>query len=101
MPGGDVNPYLAVAGMVAAGLDGIERGLEPEPAFPGNAYETDAARIPWTLDGALELWEGSQWVADTFGPEVQDHYTNLARIEIGAFGRAVTDWERYRGFERL
>jgi glutamine synthetase len=101
VPGGDVNPYLAVAGMVAAGLDGIERGLELEPAFGGNAYETDAERVPHTLEAGLRLWEGSTWARETFGADMHDHYANMAKIELDAFGRSVTDWERYRGFERL
>jgi glutamine synthetase len=101
VPGGDVNPYLAVAGMVAAGLDGIERGLELEPPFVGNAYSTPAERFPDNLSEALRLWEGSEFVRDTFGVEVQAHYTNMARVEIHAYRAAVTDWERYRGFERL
>lgn len=101
VPGGDVNPYLAVAGMIAAGIDGIERELPLEPAFEGNAYQADAERVPDTLEGAMELWSQSQWVRDTFGEEVQDHYTNMARIELDAFKRAVTDWERFRNFERF
>ena len=101
VPGGDVNPYLAVAGMVAAGLDGIERELDLEPAFGGNAYDSDAERVPDTLAGALVLWEDSDWVRTTFGAEVQAHYANMARIEIDAFARSVTDWERYRNFERF
>jgi glutamine synthetase len=101
VPGGDVNPYLAVAAMVAAGLDGIEQGLELRDAYAGNAYASDGAKVPWRLADAVDLWEGSEWVARTFGAEVQEHYTNMGRIEIEAFGRTVTDWERYRGFERL
>jgi glutamine synthetase len=101
IPGGDVNPYLAVAGMVAAGLDGIERNLELEPAFQGNAYTTDSERVPPSMRDALALWESSEWIRETFGAEVQDHYTNMARVELDAFGKAVTDWERYRSFERL
>ncbi|MDZ7578059.1 MAG: glutamine synthetase family protein [Candidatus Nanopelagicales bacterium] len=100
-PGGDVNPYLAVAGMVAAGLDGIARELELEPGFGGDAYTADLTRVPSTLADAAALWRSSQWIVDTFGSEVVDHYANMARIELDAFGRAVTDWERYRGFERL
>src|SRR5580698_9190347 len=57
-PGGDVNPYLAVAAMIAAGLDGIDRELPLEPAFPGNAYADDGPRVPATLRDALALWEG-------------------------------------------
>jgi glutamine synthetase len=101
IPGGDVNPYLAVAGMIAAGLDGIERNLGLEPAFQGNAYATDSTRVPHTMSEALRLWEGSDWIRETFGAEVQDHYTNMARVELAAFTSAVTDWERYRSFERL
>ncbi|MDP4015383.1 MAG: glutamine synthetase family protein [Candidatus Nanopelagicales bacterium] len=100
-PGGDVNPYLAVAGMVAAGLDGIARELELGRAFSGDAYTADLPRVPSTLSDAAALWRSSQWVVDTFGSEVVDHYANMARIELDTFGRAVTDWERYRGFERL
>ena len=101
MPGGDVNPYLAVAGMVASGIDGIERGLELEPAFGGNAYASGAERVPASLLEALELWEGSEWVRETFGADVVDHYANMARVELDAFGRSITDWERYRSFERM
>ncbi|MEI6622798.1 MAG: glutamine synthetase family protein [Actinomycetes bacterium] len=101
VPGGDVNPYLAVAGMVAAGLDGISRGLELGPGFGGDAYTAGLDRVPSTLADALELWRSSAWIVDTFGSEVVDHYTNMARIELDAFGRTVTDWERYRGFERF
>ncbi|MFM1916870.1 MAG: hypothetical protein RJB01_385 [Actinomycetota bacterium] len=101
IPGGDVNPYLAVAGMIAAGIDGIEKKMPLEPAFVGNAYESDSARVPASMREALDLWESSPWVRDTFGAEVQAHYANMARVELAAFNSAVTDWERFRGFERL
>ena len=101
VPGGDVNPYLAVAGMIAAGLDGIDRNLELEPIFRGNAYGSDAVRIPSNLATALELWESSTWVRSTFGDEVYAHYANTARIELEAFESAVTDWELFRSFERM
>ena len=101
VPGGDVNPYLAVAGIIAAGLDGINRNLTLEPEFTGNAYTSDSERVPATMAEALELWEHSEWIRDTFGAQVQDHYTNMARVELAAFNSAVTDWERYRSFERL
>lgn len=101
VPGGDVNPYLAVAGIVAAGLDGIERSLPLEPEFIGNGYASESARVPATMADALRLWESSQWIRDTFGSDVQEHYANMARVELDAFGRAVTDWERYRSFERM
>jgi glutamine synthetase len=101
IPGGDVNPYLAVAGMVAAGLDGIERGLELRPAYEGNAYAAEGDKVPWRLQDAVEEWTRSEWVASTFGEDVAEHYATMGRIELEAFGRTVTDWERYRGFERL
>jgi glutamine synthetase len=101
IPGGDVNPYLAVAGMIAAGMDGIDRALPLEAAFVGNAYESDSARVPASLREALALWEGSAWVRETFGAEVTDHYANMARVELAAFNSSVTDWERFRSFERL
>ena len=101
VPGGDVNPYLAVAGMVASGLDGIERGLELEPAFGGNAYDSGAERVPDSLGEALRLWEASSWVRETFGPDVVAHYANMAKVELDAFGRSITDWERFRSFERM
>lgn len=101
IPGGDVNPYLAVAAMIAAGLDGIEKGLELKPEFTGNAYESGGAKAPTSLGEAVGLWSGSEWVAETFGEDVQEHYANMGRIELDAFGRAITDWERFRGFERL
>jgi glutamine synthetase len=100
-PGGDVNPYLAVAAMIAAGLHGIEQELPLEPAFEGNAYADDSVRVPHTLRDALELWTGSDLAAAAFGPEVVDHYANYARVELAAFDAAVTDWELRRAFERL
>jgi glutamine synthetase len=100
-PGGDVNPYLAVAAMIAAGLDGVDRELPLEPAYAGNAYADDGPRVPATLRDALGLWEGSELAAQAFGPEVVAHYANYARVELAAFDAAVTDWELQRGFERL
>ncbi|HZB06536.1 MAG TPA: glutamine synthetase family protein [Thermoleophilaceae bacterium] len=101
LPGADVNPYLALAAMIAAGLHGIENELELEPAFEGNAYESDKQRVPHTLYAARELFAGSAVARDAFGQEVVDHYLNRARIELEAQEAAVTDWEKYRGFERL
>ena len=101
IPGGDVNPYLAVAGIIAAGLDGITKKMKLEPAFTGNAYVSDSPRVPSTMNEALDLWENSAWVKETFGEEVQAHYANLARVEIAAYGKAVTDWELFRNFERF
>ena len=101
VPGGDVNPYLAVAGMVAAGLSGIEENAELEPIFQGNAYALETDRVPTSLKEARDLWANSAWVRDTFGADVQKHYTHMADTELDAFGRAVTDWERFRSFERM
>jgi glutamine synthetase len=101
VPGGDVNPYLAVAAMIAAGLDGIDRELPLEPAFEGNAYSDPGPRVPSTLRDALAEWEKSQLARQAFGDEVVEHYANGARVELAAFDAAVTDWELRRGFERL
>lgn len=100
-PGGDVNPYLAVAAMIAAGLDGIDKDLPLEPAVSGNAYQVQTDRLPDTLTTALELWQRSEFALHVFGEDVHQHYANMAKIELQAFGGAVTDWERFRGFERL
>jgi len=101
VPGGDANPYLAVAGMVAAGLDGIENKLTLEPIFTGNAYALETSRVPTSLQEARDIWANSQWVRDTFGEDVQKHYAHMADTEIDAYSRAVTDWERFRSFERM
>jgi glutamine synthetase len=101
VPGGDVNPYLAVAALIAAGLHGIDEGLELEAPIPGNAYRSDAPRVPSTLRDAAELFAASTVARDAFGKDVVDHYVNAARVELAAFDAAVTDWERRRGFERL
>jgi glutamine synthetase len=101
VPGGDVNPYLAVAAMIAAGLHGIDAELPLEPAFEGNAYGSDRPRVPGTLREAAEAFAKSALAREAFGDEVVEHYLNAARVEIAAFDATITDWERYRGFERL
>jgi glutamine synthetase len=101
VPGGDVNPYLALAASIAAGLYGIENELSLEPEFTGNAYGSDKPRVPATLRDAAELFEKSSLARAAFGDEVVEHYANMARVELAAFDSAVTDWERVRGFERL
>ncbi|HSZ47266.1 MAG TPA: glutamine synthetase family protein [Streptosporangiaceae bacterium] len=100
-PGGDVNPYLALAGMIAAGLNGIDRELPLEPAFEGNAYADTSVRVPHTLRDAVDLWEKSELAEAAFGAEVKAHYANYGRVELAAYDAAVTDWELRRGFERL
>ncbi|MEU9915415.1 glutamine synthetase family protein [Streptomyces sp. NPDC051001] len=101
LPGGDVNPHLAVAGLVAAGLYGIEQKLELPEACTGNAYTGDYAHVPTTLREAAELWENSPIAKAAFGDEVVAHYRNMARVELDAFDAAVTDWELRRSFERM
>jgi glutamine synthetase len=101
VPGGDVNPYLAVAAMIAAGLHGIDNELPLEPPMTGNAYADTAASVPHTLRDALELWEKSGLAREAFGAEVVEHYANYARVELTAYEAVVTDWELRRGFERL
>jgi glutamine synthetase len=101
VPGGDVNPYLALAALVAAGLRGVEESLPLAPAFAGNAYEADATRVPTSLHEAVDLFDRSEVARHAFGDEVVDHYAHAGRVEVAAFDAAVTDWERFRGFERL
>ncbi|MCX5202331.1 glutamine synthetase family protein [Streptomyces sp. NBC_00237] len=101
LPGGDVNPYLAVAGLIAAGLYGVEQKLElPEPCA-GNAYAGEYEHVPTTLREAAELWGASPIARAAFGEEVVAHYANMARVELSAFDAAVTDWELRRSFERM
>ncbi|MGQ4436050.1 MULTISPECIES: glutamine synthetase family protein [unclassified Streptomyces] len=101
LPGGDVNPHLAVAGLVAAGLYGIEHKLELPEGCTGNAYSAEYAHVPTHLREAAELWENSPIAKAAFGDEVVAHYRNMARVELEAFDAAVTDWELRRSFERL
>jgi glutamine synthetase len=102
VPGGDVNPYLGLAAVIASGLHGIEAELPLESPCAGNAYaDPTLATVPTTLREALRLWESSTLARDCFGADVVAHYANMARVELAAFDAAVTDWEKRRGFERL
>jgi len=102
VPGGDVNPYLAVAALIAGGRYGIERALELSAPCTGNAYENASVeRLPTTLAEAAALFGTSAIAREAFGDDVVAHYLNNARVELAAFNAAVTDWERMRGFERL
>jgi glutamine synthetase len=101
LPGADVNPYLALAAMIASGLHGIDSELPLEPAFEGNAYESDAPRVPTNLYESRDLFSASEVAREAFGEEVVDHYLNRARVELEAHEAAVTDWDKFRGFERL
>jgi glutamine synthetase len=101
LPGADVNPYLVLAAMIAAGLHGVDNELALEDPFEGNAYESDKPRVPHTMYAARDLFAESATAREAFGQEVVDHYLNRARIELEGFEAAVTDWEKFRGFERL
>jgi glutamine synthetase len=100
IPGGDVNPYLAFAATIAAGLHGIENELELPPALEGNAYESSADRFPSSLREAIAALDHGSMVRPALGEEVVDHYLNYARTEQGLFDRVVTSWERERLYER-
>jgi glutamine synthetase len=100
IPGGDVNPYLGFAAVIAAGLHGIEAGLELPPGLEGNAYESDARRFPSTMRDAIAALEAGTVARAAFGDQVVDHYLNYARTEQALFDKFVTDWERTRYFER-
>jgi glutamine synthetase len=100
--GADVNPYLAFAAMIAAGLHGIDNELELEPAYPGNAYDAEGKpRLPGSLHEGIALLEGSHIARAAFGDDVVDHYLHYACTEQRSFEAAVTDWERFRSFERM
>ena len=101
VPGGDVNPYLATAAMIAAGLAGIEQKLTLEEMTTGNGYVSDKPRVPSTMREAAELFENSSLAREVFGDAVVNHYVHYARTEIHEFESVVTEWERERGFERL
>jgi glutamine synthetase len=101
LAGADVNPYLALAAMIASGLHGMEAELALEPAFEGNAYASGKPRVSGTLRDARDAFAASAVAREAFGADVVEHYLNNARIELEAFEAAVTDWERVRGFERL
>jgi glutamine synthetase len=100
--GSDLNPYLALSALIAAGLHGVENQLALEPPYVGNAYLAhDKPRLPSTLRDARDLFASSRVARSAFGDEVVDHYVHAADVELAAFESAVTDWERFRGFERL
>ena len=101
IPGADVNPYLALAAMLAGGLHGIENELPLPEELVGNAYTSDRARVPSTLHAAREAFATSAIARGALGDDVVDHYVNMADVELAAFDAAVTDWELRRGFERL
>jgi glutamine synthetase len=100
--GADLNPYMALSAIIAAGLAGVDQGLELEPVFEGNAYSAaELPRVPSSLRDAREMFASSELARAALSDDVVDHYVNAADVELAAFGASVTDWERYRGFERL
>ncbi len=99
--GSDMNPYLAQAAMLAAGIAGIEEGLTLQPPARGDAYgDAGAGEIPTSLRDATETLRGSAMLRAAMGDDVVDHYTRAAEVEQEAFDAVVTDWEIARGFER-
>lgn len=116
VPGGDVNPYLALAAMLGSGLQGIEQELDLEPALTGNGYAAERTRVATTLREARDVFHASEIARSVLGTgdprdplrpdvvvgdQVVDHYVNMADVELAAFDAAVTDWELVRGFERF
>ena len=101
VPGGDVNPYLAISAIIAGGLHGVEHELPLPDPLTGNAYAAGVDHLPTTLRDAARLLDESAIARAAFGDDMVDHYLNQARIEVEAYDAAVTDWERVRGFERL
>ncbi|WP_421703442.1 glutamine synthetase family protein [Aliiroseovarius sp.] len=100
IPGSDMNPYLAMAGMLAAGIAGIEEGLALQPPTTGDVYQGESGMIPGNLAAARDALKGSKMLRAAMGDEVVDHYTRAAEVEIEEFERVVTNWEIARGFER-
>ncbi len=102
VPGADVNPYLAYAAALAAGLDGIRNKTEPPDAFAGDVYQAAGLpRVPHTLREAQRLFAASEFAREAFGADVHAHYTHFYDQEATAYDNAVTDWERWRYFERI
>jgi glutamine synthetase len=102
IPGADANPYLAYAALLAAGLDGIERRIDPGPAFRGDVYGAEGLpQVPGSLAEAIAVLEQSTFARKALGDAVVDHYLHFARTELAACEAQVTDVERRRYFERI
>ncbi len=102
IPGGDANPYLAYSALIAAALDGVERGLDPGPPFRGDAYTAeDLPQVPGSLREAIAELERSEFARKVFGDACVEHLLHFARTEQGTFDAVVTDFERARFFERI
>src|SRR5690606_29343365 len=99
--GADLNPYLAFAALLAAGLKGVEDELELEAPYSGDAYLGKRLReVPKTLRGAIEAMRKSKMLREAMGDQVMSHYLHTAEWEQFEYDRRVTDWELKRGFER-
>jgi glutamine synthetase len=100
--GADLNPYLAFAALLAAGLDGVEKKMKLEPVFSGDAYDTSKAlrEIPKTLRDATSQLDGSKFMRSAFGDEVIDHYAHTAKWEQNEYDKRVVDLDLMRGFEQ-
>ena len=98
--GSDLNPYLAMAAQLAAGIKGIEDKMELDPPTVGDAYAGDTGMIPQNLRDAMATLKSSAMLREALGDDVVDHYTRAAEWELEEFDRVVTDWEIARGFER-
>ena len=102
IPGADANPYLAYAALLAAGLDGIERKLDPGPGFSGDAYASKGLpQVPHSLGEAAAELEKSEFAREAFGADVVEHYLHFVRTEERAVAMRVSDVERARYFERI
>lgn len=102
VPGADINPYLAYAALLAAGIDGIQNQIEPPPIFSGDVYAAkNLPQVPRTLHDAIATMEKSNFARSAFGDDVIDHYLHFFRTELASFENAVTDWERRRYFEQI
>jgi glutamine synthetase len=101
VPGGDVNPYLGLAAMIAGGLYGLDHDLDLGLELRGNVHPSDFPSIPRTLREARQAFASSQIARAAFGDDVVNHYTTMADVELEAFDAAVTDWELRRSFERM
>jgi glutamine synthetase len=102
MPGADANPYLAFAATLAAGMAGVRENLDCGDEYHGNAYVDERlTSLPHSLREAADLLEKSALAKKAFGQDVVDFYVHTARLEVQAFDNSITDWEKFRYFERI
>jgi glutamine synthetase len=99
LAGADINPHIAIAASLAAGLHGIERRLQPPEPIRGDAYASSAARLPASLDEATRRLASSTLAPELLGKEFVDHYVHTRQWEVRQYQKAVTDWELERYFE--